>query len=112
MNATRAYKIAYPRTKNDNVAAVSAHKLLRNPKIHAYLQKRMQERREKAEINQDSILQELAKMGFADIDPEYIKPADKIKALEVIAKLLGLDKPDDSVKLEQLEKLLEGLKDG
>ena len=30
LNATRAYKVAYPRVKNDEVAAAAATRLLRN----------------------------------------------------------------------------------
>ena len=30
LNATRAYKVAYPRVKNDDIAAANASRLLRN----------------------------------------------------------------------------------
>ena len=33
LNATRAYKVAYPRVKNDEVAAAAATRLLRNVKV-------------------------------------------------------------------------------
>ena len=44
LNATRAYKVAYPRVKNDEVAAAAAARLLRNVKVAAYISERMQER--------------------------------------------------------------------
>ena len=33
LNATRAYKVAYSRVKNDDVAAAAAARLLRNVKV-------------------------------------------------------------------------------
>lgn len=40
-NQTEAYKKAYPKCKNDNSAAASASKLLRNSKVKQYLDVRM-----------------------------------------------------------------------
>lgn len=40
-NQTEAYKKAYPKCKNDNSAAASASKLLRNNKVKQYLDARM-----------------------------------------------------------------------
>ena len=40
-NQTEAYKKAYPKCKNDNSAAASASKLLRNNKVKQYLDVRM-----------------------------------------------------------------------
>lgn len=40
-NQTEAYKKAYPKCKNDNSAAASASKLLRNNKVKQYLDTRM-----------------------------------------------------------------------
>lgn len=41
LNATRAYKVAYPRVKNDDIAAANASRLLRNAKVAAYISERM-----------------------------------------------------------------------
>ena len=37
LNATRAYKVAYPSVKKDEVAAVNGSKLLRNTKVQKYI---------------------------------------------------------------------------
>ena len=37
LNATRAYKVAYPRVKNDKVAAAAAARLLRNVNVKIYI---------------------------------------------------------------------------
>ena len=42
-NATRAYKAAYPRVKNDVVAATNGGRLLRNADIKAYIEKKLEE---------------------------------------------------------------------
>lgn len=52
---------------DDNVCAVEGHKLLKNPNIAAAIQKAMDKRAERTEITQDMVLQELAKIGFADM---------------------------------------------
>lgn len=42
MNGTRAYKVAYPHVKNDNVAAANANRLLRNAKIKSYIEAQLE----------------------------------------------------------------------
>lgn len=66
-NGTRAYKIAYPNVKNDNTAGQLASRLLKNAKIGPYIEERMKDRQRRTEITQDRVLNELAKIAFADI---------------------------------------------
>ena len=47
LNATRAYKVAYPRVKKDDVAAPAAVRLLRNVKVADYIDERMQDRQKR-----------------------------------------------------------------
>ncbi len=79
LNATRAYKVAYPNVKKDTVAAVNASKLLRNTKVTTYIEKRIKEREKRTEITQDMVLKELAAIGFAN-------GSDFAKVIEKIAK--------------------------
>lgn len=141
LNATRAYKAAYPKVKKEESARVNGSKLLTNANVAAYIKKRMDERAERTEITQDMVLQELAKLGFFDIrklfddngkpldismidddtaaciagmdvldaydgageDKEFIghikkyKLSDKLKALELIGRHLGMF--EDKMKL-------------
>ena len=62
LNATRAYRVAYPSVKKDETAAA---RMLRNVKVAAYIQERMQERQKRTEITQDRVLKELAAIAFA-----------------------------------------------
>ena len=65
LNATRAYKIAYPRVKNDETAAAAAARLLKNVKVAEYIEKRMQDRQKRTEVTQDRVIEELAAIAFA-----------------------------------------------
>ena len=60
LNATRAYRKAYPSVKRDETAAQAGSRMLRNVKVAEYIQERMQERQKRTEITQDRVLKELA----------------------------------------------------
>lgn len=66
LNATQAYIRAGYKFKNENVAAASAAKILRNPKIQEKIQKAMAEREKRTEITQDRVLKEMANLAFTD----------------------------------------------
>ena len=65
LNATRAYKVSYPKVKKDKTAAQAGSRMLRNVKVERYIQERMQARQERTEITQDRVLEELAAIAFA-----------------------------------------------
>lgn len=65
LNATRAYKVAYLRVKNDETAAAAAARLLKNVKVVTYIEKRMQDRQKRTEVTQDRVIEELAAIAFA-----------------------------------------------
>lgn len=67
LNATRAYKAAYPNVKKDETAAAAAARLLKNVKVKAYIDEQMQKRAKRTEVTQDKVVAELAKIAFAQI---------------------------------------------
>lgn len=67
LNATRAYKAAYPSVKKDESAHACAAKLLRKATVKSYLDERIRERQKRTEITQDRVLREIAAIAFADI---------------------------------------------
>ena len=67
LNATRAYRVAYPAVKRDETAAAAGTRMLRNVKVAAYISERMEDRQKRTEITQDRVLQELAAIAFADM---------------------------------------------
>ena len=67
LNATRAYRKAYPNCKKDSSADAAARKLLGNTRIQKYISDRMEERQKRTEVTQDRVLQELAYIAFARV---------------------------------------------
>lgn len=116
LNATRAYRVAYPSVKKDETAAAAAARMLRNVKVAAYIQERMQERQKRTEITQDRVLQELAAIAFAkatdyaEIENECVRIKDtgdldeqQVRAIAGIKEgKFGVE-----IKLNDKEKALE-----
>ena len=116
LNATRAYKAAYPSCKKDETARVNSSRLLTNANIETYIDKRIKDREERTEITQDMVLKELAQIGFANItdfvsiEGPYVKvkqtadiPQEKIGAIAGIKEgANGIE-----VKLNDKGKALE-----
>lgn len=113
LNATRAYKAAYPKVKNDNTAAVSGSNLLRNTKVVEYIEERMAERAKRTEVSQDDVVKELATIGFAKtalVNEFEVKTNDKLKALELLGRHLGMFTDKSEVKATvSIEDYLERL---
>lgn len=76
LNATRAYKKAYPGVKKDETAAQAGSRMLRNVKVKEYIDKRMREREIRTEITQDKVLQELATIAFSN-GTDFAKVVEK-----------------------------------
>ena len=89
LNATEA---AIHAGYSENTAAQTASRLLKTEEIKTYIDKKRKEVQESMEISQADIIKQLSDIGFADIDLQKIRATDKLKALELIAKILGLDK--------------------
>lgn len=116
LNATRAYKVAYPSVKKDETAAQAGSRMLRNVKVAAYIQERMEERQKRTEITQNRVLQELAAIAFAkatdyaEIKNECVRIRDTAELDEQqIRALAGIEegKFGIKVKLNDKEKALE-----
>ena len=100
LNATRAYKVAYPRVKNDEVARANGSRLLTNANVAAYIEKRMKERQERTQITQDMVVRELAAIAFARLT-DYVN----VKG--------GAVKIEDTSSLTEYQvKALAGIKQG
>lgn len=102
-NQTEAYKKAYPKCKNDNSAAASASKLLRNNKVKQYLDARM------AAVDSDKIaaaedvLEYLTRVMRGEENDQFGLDAslsDRTKAAELLGKRYMLFKEQLDVNLE------------
>lgn len=100
LNATRAYRVAYPSVKKDETAAQAGSRMLRNVKVADYIQKRMQDRQKRTEITQDRVLEELAAIAFATATDFA-----EVKDGSVIIK-------DTAGLSEQQIKAIAGIKEG
>lgn len=67
LNATRAYRVAYPSVKKDETAKSAGSRMLTNVNVANYISDRMQERQKRTEVTQDMVVQELASIAFAQV---------------------------------------------
>lgn len=65
LNATRAYRVAYPSVKKDETARANGSRMLTNANVSRYISERMQERQQRTEITQDMVIKELAAIAFS-----------------------------------------------
>lgn len=116
LNATRAYKVAYPSVKKDETAAVNGSKLLRNTKVADYISRRMEERQKRTEVTQDMVVQELAAIAFAkatdyaEVSGGYVavRPTTELSDRQISA-IAGIKEGANGIeiKLNDKEKALE-----
>ena len=114
-NASRAYRVAYPKCKSEHAAESAASRLLKNVEVSAYIEER--EKAESDEINSRRILDKAQLMEFyssvirGEVVDESVTPAgvvvetrpriiDKLSAADKLAKMLGVDKGLDREKFE------------
>lgn len=111
-NQRRAYRAAYPSSIHwkDSTVDSKASEFAKNDKVLERLAELRKEAAEENRISRNDLIAQLKNIGFADIELENIKPADKIKAIELIAKMLGFDKPETENNDGMIRELLEGLK--
>ena len=89
-NGTRAYQKVYPDSSYDSARSLSSV-LLTNINIQAYLE---HVQKDLLKLCGVSVLGNVLKLKEIIEDVTTDKPSDKIKALEVINKMLGLNAPD------------------
>lgn len=100
-NITQSYLIAYQNVKKESTAAANGSRLLKNAKVKAYIDKRLEELKKQSIAEQDEVLQFLTKVMRGEITEEiplglgegyqelknkepYLK--DRIKAAELLGK--------------------------
>ena len=104
LNATRAYRVAYPSIKKDEAAAVNGSKLLRNTKVQEYISERMQERQQRTEVTQDMVVKELAAIAFARAT-DYVEIRNNGVCSTVVIK------PTEDLS-DQQTRAIAGIKEG
>ena len=106
LNATRAYRAAYPSVKKDETAKSAGSRMLTNVNVAAYISERMQERQQRTEITQDFVLREL--MAIASVKAtDYARVVEKDAMTEVEGEMIQLyDKDGNPVKYRTVEPIL------
>lgn len=104
-NATRAYKVAYPNIKNDNVASAAGTRLLGNVKIKAYIDARLEEMSSAKVASAEEVMKYLTSVmrgecteqiplligeGIQKLADKDIGAKERLKAAELIGKRYGL----------------------
>lgn len=103
LNGTRAYKAAYPSVKNDNTAAASASELLRNPKVRAFLDKRLEQLRSERTATAQEVMEYLTSVLRGESSAHVVVVegmGDGYSEAKVIDKL-----PDEKERLKAAELL-------
>lgn len=95
LNATQA---AIRSGYSEKTAAAIGTENLIKPEIAKAIQAEMEARSVRTQINQDDVVQELAGIAFAKIPNECISVREKLRALELLGKHLGMF--SDKVQME------------
>lgn len=116
LNATRAYKVAYPRCKKDETANAASSRMLRNVKVQECISEKQKEIEKRTEVTQDMVIKELAKIAFLDIRKLYTEngqlknvadidsdTAGAISSLETLEEYEGYG--DDREKIGDTQKV-------
>lgn len=95
LNATQAYRRVYKNVKSDNVAAVQAHKLLRNAKVQTLISELQKKEAAKFEVTREEIIRQYYRFAFQDIRKYYnedgsLKPIHKLDD-DAAAALAGVE---------------------
>ena len=123
LNATRAYKVAYPNCKKDETARANSSRLLTNANIQNYISEKQKEIEKRTEVTQDMVVQELAKIAFfnikdiynengtlkqiKDIDDNTSKAIASVKTLQKAGSMkinVNMQGQDEEVPLEYIEE--------
>ena len=137
LNATRAYKAAYPREKKDNVAATNGGRMLRNAEVKKYIDEQLEKMHNEKTADAQEVLEYLTAVLRGESSAEEIVvegcgdghseakimekgPSEKerLKAAELLGKRFGLytekvevkDETERAEKLSNIENILNQMK--
>ena len=109
-NATQA---AIRAGYSKKTAQEQSSRLLSNVMVSDLVREKVEAASKDAGIDRDMVLKELSKGAFMELPTEGWRPADKLKALEIIAKLLGMldgnSKDDGRDKQSDAKRILDAV---
>ena len=106
-----AYIFAYPEAKNKYKRTVEnlASRLAKRPEVAARLEEIQNGIAKETAVSMGEFVAELQKIALAPVNTAGIKVQDKLRALELLAKVLGLTAQTASADVEDLTPLAEML---
>lgn len=128
LNATRAYKAAYPKVKKDTVASVNGSRMLGNAKVKAYIDEQLDKLHSERSATANEVIEYLTSVLRGESTSEEIltvgigdgcseaqnvqkRPSERerLKAAELLGKRFGIftEKSDDSNVLQKLDDVLK-----
>lgn len=128
LNQTRAYKVAYPNVKKDNVAAAAASRLLKKHGIREYIDEQLEKIKSEKVADAQEVMEYLTSVMRGESQSEEIvvegcgdgysearkiekapSEKDKLKAAELLGKRYGMYtdrmKVDNDAENEKVQKL-------
>ena len=120
-NATRAYKVAYPRVKNDNTAHSCGGKLLRKATVSAYIEAQEAAMHDASIADATEVRQFLTSVmrgqeieqvpllagnGFQELVNASPGVTPRIRAAELLGKLMGLFTDQVNLSMTQMPKIV------
>ncbi len=85
LNATRAYKKAYPNVKKDDAASVNGSKLLRNTKVKAYIDEQLEKLQSERVADQQEVLEFLTSVMRGEVtEPLLILDGEGTQRLAMV----------------------------
>ncbi len=103
LNATRAYKVAYPKTKNDEVARAAASRMLTNVNVKKYISDQMEKIHDKRIADAQEVMEYLTAVLRGESTGQEIViegVGDRISKARTMEK-----KPSEKEKLKAAELL-------
>jgi phage terminase small subunit len=128
LNATRAYKAAYPKVKKDSVAAQAGSRMLRNVKVKAYIDEQLEKLHSERTATAGEVLEYLTSVLRGESTSEEVMTVgvgdgcsevrnvqkcpserERLKAAELLGKRFGLftEQADNSDVLGKLDEVLQ-----
>ena len=102
-NATRAYKAVYTNVKKDNAAGVNASKLLKNTKVRAYIDKRLEELHNNRTADAQEVMEYLTSVMRGKSESEVVVVTGEGEGITTATKVCKA--PDEKEKLKAAELL-------
>ncbi|MGP1361075.1 MAG: terminase small subunit [Candidatus Fimenecus sp.] len=131
LNATRAYKAVYKNIKNDNVARANSSKLLTNPNVKSYIDKKLEEMHNEKTATAQEVMEYLTSVlrgqnascicvvegagegvSKARLMKKLPDEKERLKAAELLGKRFGIFTEKLNVESTNTVVVVDDLEDG